>query len=408
MRILLLTSSFPREENDYSAKWILELSKELKKRNNKIIALAPYTSNLKTQELLDGIEVYRFKYAPEHLEVLGYGKFLPHEWSRSNFKLVFLYLRNILLFIPFLFFMFITTIKICKKEKIDILFSHWIFPCGLIGLLVAKILKIKPNLKIYGTDLVFMKKFELTWLGRWILNSYPTIVANSEYTKNVALSFGINDVKKIKVILEGVYPPKNVENEELYELRRKLGINAEKIIFSVHRLIPLKGTKYLIKAASSVVKEYPDVKFIIGGEGPMRTELESLIEELNLEDNVILTGFIPEEKLPLHYALCDIYVISSIRDEEGNTEGLGVPVIEAMSYGKPVIGFDVGGPKYTIRDGVNGFSVKEKDWGDMGKRILELLRDGKLRKEFGDRGRGIYYEEYTWDKVVAEYKKVIA
>lgn len=407
MRMLVLTSSFPREENDYSAKWILELSKELNKRNNKIIALAPHTSNLKMHEHLDGIEVYRFKYAPKHLEVLGYGNFLPHEWSQSNFKLVFLYFRNIILFIPFLVSMFISAIKICKKERIDILFSHWIFPCGLIGLVAAKILKIRPSLTIYGTDLVFMKKFKLTWLGRWILNSYPNIIAISEYTKNVALSFGVNDIGKIKVIPMGVYPPKNVENGELDKLRRKLGINNKKIIFSVHRLIPLKGTEYLIKSASLVVKEYPDVKFIIGGEGPMRTELESLIEELNLEGNVILTGFIPEEKLHLYYALCDVYIISSIRDEAGNTEGLGVPVIEAMSYGKPVIGFDVGGPKYTIRDGVNGFSVKEKDWEDMGEKILELLSDEKLREEFGDRGMEIYYEEYTWGTVVDKYVGVM-
>ena len=138
----------------------------------------------------------------------------------------------------------------------------------------------------------------------------------------------------------------------------------------------------------------------------MRPVVESLSEELNLEGNVILTGFITEEELPLYYALCDVYAISSIRDEAGNTEGLGVPVIEAMSYGKPVIGFDVGGPKYTIRDGVNGFSVKERDWEDMGKRVLELVRDEKLREEFGDRGREIYYEEYTWDTVVERYKEV--
>jgi len=357
---------------------------------------------------LNGIEVYRFKYAPEHLEVLGYGKFLPHEWSRSSFKLVFLYLRNILLFIPFLLFMLFSAIKICKKEKIDVLFSHWIFPCGLIGLIAAKILKVKPILKIYGTDLVFMKKFKLTWLGRWILNSYPNIVANSEYTKKVASSFAIKDVEKIKVIPEGVYPPKNIGNEELDELRRKLGINNEKIIFSVHRLIPLKGTEYIIKSASLVVKAHPNVKFIIGGEGPMRTELESLIEELNLEDNVILTGFIPEERLPLYYALCDIYVISSIKDKEGNTEGLGVPVIEAMSYGKPVIGFDVGGPKYTIQDGINGFSVKEKDWKVMGEKILGLLKSEELREKFGEKGRRIYYEEYTWDKVVEEFVKIFS
>lgn len=94
-------------------------------------------------------------------------------------------------------------------------------------------------------------------------------------------------------------------------------------------------------------------------------------------------------------------------NKERNIEGLGVPVIEVMSYGSPVIGFNVGGPKYTIRDSINGFSVQEKNWKCIGKRIFELLRGEKLSGEFGEKGREIYYEEYTWDGVVAEYKKVI-
>ena len=410
MKIGILASNAPRFKGDYFSPWLLELGYNLSQEyDSAVVVIAPHYPGTKQFELIDGIEMHRFKYMPESLELLGYGRYFPHEsiGNRNKVKLFSTYICNSFLMLFLLSYMFINTIKICKKEKIDILFSHWIFPCGLIGLFAAKILKVEPILKIYGTDLVFMKKFKLTWLGRWILNSYSKIVANSEYTKNVALSFGINDIEKIKVIPEGVYPPKSIENEELDKLRRKHGINNEKIIFSVHRLIPLKGTEYLIKAASLVVKEYPDVKFIIAGEGPMRTELESLIEELNLADNVILTGFIPEERLPLYYALCDIYVISSIKDEEGNTEGLGVPVIEAMSYGKPVIGFDVGGPKYTIKDGINGFSVKEKDWQVMGEKILELLKDEGLREKFGEKGREIYYEEYTWDGVVEEYKKVI-
>ena len=71
-----------------------------------------------------------------------------------------------------------------------------------------------------------------------------------------------------------------------------------------------------------------------------------------------------------------------------------------MSYGSPVIGFNVGGPKYTIRDTINGFSVQEKNWEGIGKKILELLRGEKLRGEFGEKGGGIYYENYTWDEMV--------
>ena len=115
-------------------------------------------------------------------------------------------------------------------------------------------------------------------------------------------------------------------------------------------------------------------------------------------------GRISEEQLPVYYKLCDVYVIPSIRDKWGNTEGLGMPVIEAMSYGKPVVGFDVGGPKYTIEDGVNGYSVKERDWGEMRERISALLKDKRLRAKFGDNGRQIVTEKFSWNKVSERYR----
>jgi glycosyltransferase involved in cell wall biosynthesis len=258
----MLASSFPRTKDDYKAKWILELCTNISKNNHNLIVLAPHTNNLKSFETYEDIKVYRFKYAPQNLEVLGYGNFLPHEISHSKLEAIYLYIRNILLLVPFIFSMFFSSVVLCKKEKIDILLSHWIFPCGFIGLITAKILGITPILQIYGTDLVFIKSFQLSWLGKIIMNFYPVIIAISQYTKNIAMSFGIKDPNKVKVIPVGVEAPKLICNAGIENIRFKYNIKNEKIIFSMHRLIPLKGTKYLIKAASHVIDKYPNVKFI--------------------------------------------------------------------------------------------------------------------------------------------------
>lgn len=406
MKILMLASTFPRNINDYKAKWILELSRKISEKNHDLIVLAPHANNLNLYETYENIKVYRFKYAPQNFELLGYGTFLPHELSDSRVKVIYLYLRNIILMISLIFSMLLSSVKLCKKEKVDILVSHWIFPGGLIGLITAKMLGIFPILKVYGTDLVFMKSFHLNWLGRVIINSYPIVIANSEYTRNIAISFGINDPNKIKVIPEGVELPKIISEAKIESIKLKYNLKNQKIIFSMHRLIPLKGTEYLIKAASYVVNKYPNVKFIIGGEGPLKPELIRLVNELNLSNKVIFLGLVNEDEVPFYYSLCDIYIIPSIIDQKGNTEGLGVPVIEAMSYGKPVIGFDVGGPKYTIIDGVNGFSVKEKDWESMGEKILELLYSEKLSAKFGDEGRKLYYSNYSWNKIINKYEEI--
>ena len=402
MKIVMLTTSFPRTDDDYLARWILELSQELKKTGTISTIVVPHAAGLKKSDVIDGIEVHRFKYAPEKFEVIGYGNFLPHESTKSKTKTFILYIRNILLFIPFLISMFISTVHACKKEKPDVILSHWTFPAGLIGIYVAKLFGIKPILKIYGTDLVFLKRFKLKLLGRHVMKNSSTIIANSQYTKNVGIEFGISP-DKIEVIPEGTYYPIDIPDSDLHALRNELCLSSNEVIFTIHRLIPLKGTSYLIRAMSMVVENCPDARLIIGGEGPEKEKLEALAKELCIKDNILFVGRISEEQLPVYYKLCDVYVIPSIRDKWGNTEGLGMPVIEAMSYGKPVVGFDVGGPKYTIEDGVNGYSVKEKDWERMGKRIIALLKNKSLRAKFGDNGRHIVVEKFSWNKVSERY-----
>ena len=405
MKVVMLTSSFPHTANDYKARWILELSQELKKTGIISTIVVPHASGLNKSDVFEGIKVQRFKYAPEKYEVLGYGNFLPHESSKSRFTTFILYIRNILLFIPFLTSMFISTAQACKKDKSDIILSHWTFPAGLIGMCVAKLFRIKSILKIYGTDLVFLKRFKLKWLGRYIMKNSSNIIAISQYTKNIAIDFGINP-DKIKVIPVGTYYPIEVPDHDLHALRNELCLSSNKIIFTIHRLIPLKGTSYLIRAMSMIIKNCPDAKLIIGGEGPERSKLEDLAKELCIEDNILFVGRISEEQLPVYYKLCDVYVIPSIRDKWGNTEGLGMPVIEAMSYGKPVVGFDVGGPKYTIEDGVNGYSVKERDWEEMGGKIILLLSTPELRTNMGNSGKSLF-KKYEWGNVAKSYEEVL-
>lgn len=318
MKVVMLTSSFPHTANDYKARWILELGQELKKLNIKSIVVAPHASGLNKSDVFEGIKVQRFKYAPEKYEILGYGNFLPHESTKSRFKTFILYIRNILLIILFLISMFISTAHVCKKEKTDVIFSHWIFPAGLVGIVVAKLFRIKPILKIYGTDLVFLKRFKLKLLGRLVMKNSSTIIAISQYTKNLAIEFGINP-NKIEVIPVGTYYPIKIPDHDLHVLRNELCLSSNEVIFTIHRLIPLKGTSYLIRAMSMVIENCPDARLIIGGEGPEKENLEALVKELSIEDNILFVGRISEEQLPVYYKLCDVYVIPSIRDKWGNT-----------------------------------------------------------------------------------------
>ncbi|MGB3907572.1 MAG: glycosyltransferase [Methanomethylovorans sp.] len=405
MNIIILTSSFPRNKDDYKARWILELGQELMKDGLIPSILCPHVKGSKAYETIDGIEIYRFRYAPERYESLGYGNFLPHERSCSVIGVLLQYLINSLLMISFLFFMFLNLHKLTKKKKAKLIFSNWAFPAGLVSAIYRQISGIPSVLKVYGTDLVFLKRFRLRPLAKYILNKHDVTVAISEYTKACALAFDV-DPDRVSVLPVGSNYPIKYCPALLEDLKQKWCLSDRPTIFTVHRLIPLKGTSFLIKAMSRIASIHPDALLVIGGEGPERHMLESLVKSYHLEHNVLFTGPLPNEELPLLYEACDVYVIPSITDKWGNAEGLGMPALEAMSYGKPVVGFDSGGPGLTITDGSNGFKVPEKDWEAMADRIILLLSDPVLRTKVGANGRSMF-DKYRWANVSRLYMEVL-
>lgn len=406
MNFILLTSSFPRNEDDYKARWILEMVQSLKERGFSPYVLCPHIKGSKTFEIIDGVEIYRFKYAPEKYEKLGYGNFLAHEKSDSKLKVLFTYIINSILLIAFSLFMFSHLYKLKKKIDAKFVFSQWAFPSGLISAVYNHILGTPSILEIYGTDIVFLKRFKLRFLANYIIRHHNETIAISEYTESCAESIGA-PLDKINVIPVGSNHPFVFSNKQIIDLRNEMSLTDKKIIFTLHRLIPLKGTYFLLQAMAKIVSLHKNVILLIGGEGPEEDNILSTIIELNLQKEVIVIGPPSIDKLPLFYELCDVYVIPSITDKWGNAEGLGMPVIESMSYGKPVVGFDSGGPSSTIINGINGFKVPEKDWEALADKIILLLNDENLRKKMGENGNSIYSNEYRWDKVINKYVDVI-
>lgn len=409
MKLFLLSTSFPKNERDTAGKWILELADELSKYGIESLALVPHEKYLKVKEQIRSVETYRFKYAPDNFEIVGYGGALPHEKNIRLSKVaeIFHYMVNSILFLSLLFFMFVSGLSMCRSKRPDLLMAHWIFPSGLVGLIIAKLLKLPLVLKVYGKDLVAMKNMHLSFLARFILNGYPMIIANSDYSKEIAKSFNLKDNSKIITIPEGIHSPPEIHLVDVENLKKELGIENQRIIFSIHRLVPLKGTEYSIKAIKEVSNGFSDFVYIVGGAGPLSDDLKKLVNDLGISDKIIFTGFIPNDMLPIYYYISDICLVSSITDKKGYAEGLGLPVVEAMSFGKPVIAFNAGGPKHTVVDGINGYLVDEKDYVGMSEKILQILRNDNLKKELGFGGKRLYMENYTWTHIAKVYYDLI-
>jgi glycosyltransferase involved in cell wall biosynthesis len=164
------------------------------------------------------------------------------------------------------------------------------------------------------------------------------------------------------------------------------------IVGNVAALAAHKGQRYLVAAAAGVVRELPDTRFLIIGEGELREQLERQIHGLGLDRHVVLTGF-RGDVLGLVKSL-DVFVMSSI------TEGLGSAILEAMACGRPVVATRAGGIPEAVDHEVTGIIVPPQDEHALSAAMLRLLRSPRLRDQFGQAGRQRVIDSFSVDRLV--------
>ena len=137
------------------------------------------------------------------------------------------------------------------------------------------------------------------------------------------------------------------------------------IIGNIARLAPVKDHVTLIKTFDIARKIYPNMRLVIVSDGPEKSNLEALINELNLSENVMLLGF--RRDIREMFSIVDMFVLSSI------SEGTSITILEAMAAGKPVIATNVGGTPNLVEDGKTGFLVSPSELLLLGRKIIELI-----------------------------------
>ncbi|MBP8273236.1 MAG: glycosyltransferase family 4 protein [Acidobacteria bacterium] len=166
------------------------------------------------------------------------------------------------------------------------------------------------------------------------------------------------------------------------------------VIGNIAALVPHKGQRHLVGAAAKVVREVPDARFVILGEGELRESLERQIKSLGLERHVILGGF-RDNVIGLLKSF-DLFVMSSI------TEGLGTSILDAMACGKAVIGTRTGGIPEAVSDHETGLLVPPHDDTALAHAIVRLLKEPELRARLAASGRQRAEEYFGVDRMVRE------
>ncbi|MCE5213548.1 MAG: glycosyltransferase family 4 protein [Methanobacterium sp.] len=387
MKIGVITSAYPEYEDDPHGIFVHRLMREIRKRGHEVYVIAPFAGE-KTQYTLEGIDVKRFNY------------FYPKRYQRlagragmiDNVKEGFWVKLQIL---PFLFFNILYSLR--KLRKMDVIHVQWPIPNGLGALFLKKIYRIPYMSTIYGEEIYLSKLYHMIPILRWLVNNSSKIVTISTATRNTCLEAGMD--KNLEIIPFGVdtdffRPIDNPRTDEFFQ------------ILSVGYLIERKGHEYLIRAMKEVLKKQDNVRLKIVGSGPFKTKLKNLIKELDLEEAVEIIENVSDEELLNLYTSSDLFVLPSIIDSQGNTEGLGLVLLEAMACGLPVIGSNVGGITDIIVDGETGLLVQEKNVLEIYSSINKMIEDDDQRQQIRKNGQLRVKEQFSWEKIARNYQNI--
>ena len=230
-------------------------------------------------------------------------------------------------------------------------------------------------------------------LSRWKYDQVDRFICASEAIRRILLADGVAPSRAITVH-EGI-DLAHVAAAPAASLHEEFWLpHGAPIVGNVAALVPHKGQRHFVEAAALVVREVPDARFVVAGEGELRATLEHLIKHHNLEKHVILAGFRPDV-LSLHKAF-DIFVMSSI------TEGLGTSLLDAMACGRPIVATTAGGMPEVVQDGETGILVPPRNDRALADAIIRLLKDSALRERMGTAGLALVRARFSAERMVAD------
>ena len=297
--------------------------------------------------------------------------------------------------------------EVIRRGGFEIVHAHHAFtPTSLLSISAAEKLRIPSILTNHTIFLASNAKY--VWVPasyilypyRRYINKACLITAVSRAAAKFIEHFA--EDKKIAVVPNGV----DIELFESVEKNIQPNLSEKPIILYIGRLAYRKGLQVLVRAMPFILKEIPNAHLLIAGKGYMDSFIRMLIKSLNLEGNVTMLGFIPDEKLPELYASSRLFVMPSLY-----CESFGVTLLEAMASGRPVIASNVGGIPEVVKDGVTGLLFRRGDAEDLADKIIMVLSDRNLAQSLVSNAKELVKERYSWpviaDKMEDLYEKTL-
>ena len=235
-----------------------------------------------------------------------------------------------------------------------------------------------------------------------VLNNVEKVIANSEFTKNLAINCGVNE-DKILVINPGVDPAEDLDKKSLIKIESLLKVKTPRLI-TVSRFDKRKNHEKVIMALRNLKQTYPDIVYICVGDGDEEQNIKNLVKELDLEGQVMFFKNISSNLKNALIAKSNIFIMPSIIHKK-SVEGFGIAYVEAGQYGIPSIGGKDGGAADAIDHDKTGLICDGNELNDVYSSIENLLKD----KKYIDYGKAakIKSQNFHWNKIIEKYKRIL-
>jgi len=296
----------------------------------------------------------------------------------------------------------IQLIKYLKTNQIQLLHTHG-YRSDIVGIICARMARIPVVSTLHGWTSTNWRVKGYEKIQLWSLPFFTAIIAVSREIKEYVVNKIKINSNKIIVIQNAVDLPKRLESRALAEsrgrIRHQFGCAPDALVIGyVGRLSPEKNLADLLKAVSLLIPRLPKLFCWIVGEGPDRLTLEEQARNLGISHRVCFLGF--QKEVSHIYMALDVLAISSL------TEGTPLAILEAMSFGVPVVSTQVGGIGAILEHGVDGLLVKPGDVVALANSMERVLTNPELAKMLGESAREKVRKDFSLSQWIQKIRSV--
>jgi len=394
LKVLFLTSSYPRSEQDAASIFLRYLAEHLTELGVAVHVLAPAAEHGGTS-VENKIVVHRFRYFPKSWQTLAYHSGIVPNLRRSPW----LWLQ-----VPFfLIAMAGTLLRLLYEERFDLIHAHWILPQGLPALLANMLFRVPVVVTAHGTDAFALRGKFATLLKHFIIQRSARWTANTRETARALAAH--SKAPEPKIIPMGVDKALFAQGKPDL-LRRDVDEN-ETVLLFVGRLIEQKGCYNLLHAMSLLSPVIRGrIRLWVIGDGDQKAPLQKSAVTFGIRERVTFFGALSHHCLPDFYAAADIVVVPSSDGNSGATEGQSVVVLEAFAAQTCVLATRVGGISSMVRDGITGVLVEPNSPSALGQALELLLSNPGLRARLAATGFVELKACYSWSHIAEEFVQI--